>query len=328
MDNALLSLSAAAEGGKRPPTSLRIRVSLEVRNSILGDMKLFLNDKNSMDKPKLLEIKSVEKPTDPIYLSPPLQKWPHSISIVSNPIQNNHESHIQTMEQRMQFPVLNSTELLVVYARSDQDKRSNIRKTPTRHHRKQWPYTISITSNPIQPRESMHKEYLTPWARLFDDNVERISRVSYYGGSLKVYLLTDTFRKSYEKFLEKCDQSKVIIHSTSYDTTFVDCELSPDIDNEDKIAFEEKFHVKILFFQKTRKDRQAHSEGNRGSRYRNQESLDGTEKLFSIHGDDPTKMRHGHNNAQVKGLFAPTAPRSMGVVNASAEPRNAQIVDK
>ncbi|KAL7676588.1 hypothetical protein ACOME3_002837 [Neoechinorhynchus agilis] len=173
----------------------------------------------------------------------------------------------------------------------------------------------------------MHKEYLTPWARLFDDNVERISRVSYYGGSLKVYLLTDTFRKSYEKFLEKCDQSKVKIHSTSYDTTFVDCELSPDIDNEDKIAFEEKFHVKILFFQKTRKDRQAHSEGNRGSRYRNQESLDGTEKLFSIYGDDPTKMRHGHNNAQVKGLFAPTAPRSMGVVNASAEPRNAQIVD-
>ncbi|KAL7672585.1 hypothetical protein ACOME3_007474 [Neoechinorhynchus agilis] len=199
IDNALLSLGPAAEGGKWPPTSLRIPMSPEVQNSILGDIKLFLNDKNSMDhsdkfnpKPKLLETKSVENPTDPTYISPPLQKWPHS---------------------------------------------------------------ISIDSNSIQSRDILYKMYLVPWLRSFNDDWQRIMKVTYFAGNLKVYLSNDIYKHQHKCYLESIKSPNVTFTNNSFDSTFLVSGLSPDIEEVDKKAFETKFGCKVLFFIKSRNNR-------------------------------------------------------------------------
>ncbi|KAL7668064.1 hypothetical protein ACOME3_008782 [Neoechinorhynchus agilis] len=74
---------------------------------------------------------------------------------------------------------------------------------------KKCPNVTTIISYPILPRDTLYKEYLSPWLKSFKDDVQRVSHVTYFRGRLKIHLMNDNFRKQFESFLATCNQSSL-----------------------------------------------------------------------------------------------------------------------
>ncbi|KAL7672640.1 hypothetical protein ACOME3_007523, partial [Neoechinorhynchus agilis] len=100
-----------------------------------------------------------------------------------------------------------------------------------------------------------HKMYLVPWLRSFNDDCQRIMKVTYFAGNLKVYLSNDIYKHQYKCYLESIKSPNVTFTNNSFDSTFLVSGLSPDIEEVDKKAFETKFGCKVLFFIKSRNNR-------------------------------------------------------------------------
>ncbi|KAL7667663.1 hypothetical protein ACOME3_010522 [Neoechinorhynchus agilis] len=115
-------------------------------------------------------------------------------------------------------------------------------------------FSVSLTTNPIQPRNLLHNKYVTPWLRSLKDDYNRINSISYYGGTLKIQFVSDIFMKQYNVFLNSFNTDPSLkITDSSYKSTFIVSGLSPYIALEDRKAFEWKVGCEVVFFLKSLK---------------------------------------------------------------------------
>ncbi|KAL7668107.1 hypothetical protein ACOME3_008822 [Neoechinorhynchus agilis] len=101
---------------------------------------------------------------------------------------------------------------------------------------KRWPFIAIFKTKPILPKQIMYDQAVSPWTRTFkNDGIKRIDHITYYAGTLPIYLTSHNWLDHLVKFSKSNPPKEAYdITPSSQQVQFLDKGVEPSLSKEER----------------------------------------------------------------------------------------------